>query len=210
MRLVLIRHGLSLANAEGRMQGWLDSPLSDAGREQALALTRRLVREGWRIRAIYSSDLLRAAQTADLLGTALGLPVVLDRRLREYDIGAISGAIWSEMEFSHPEIWLSLQGRGERVPIPGEEGMPAFYERVSAALADILGRHASGAEDDAVALVTHGGTLRMMLANFLQLDPTRRVPFEFHNASLTVVRLDPRPTLVRHNDACHLDGYHSS
>jgi broad specificity phosphatase PhoE len=81
MQLLLVRHGQSVANTEDRLQGQMDSPLSGLGRKQARALARRLVREGWSLSAIYTSDLSRAAETAEILGVALAAPVLLDVRL---------------------------------------------------------------------------------------------------------------------------------
>lgn len=209
MNLLLIRHGQSQANVEGRMQGWLDSPLSDTGRAEADALVRRLVRDGWPISAIYASDLLRAAQTAERLAAALGLPVVLDRRLREYGIGQLTGVVYRDIEFLYPDIWRGWHASNDLVPVPGEEGWPAMNERVSAALADLLAAHDTRAAGTAVAVVTHGGTIRTLLSHLLQLNVGGRLPFEFRNGSLTVVDLGRgQPVLTLLNDICHLNHDH--
>ncbi len=141
MKLLLIRHGESVGNAEGRMQGQFDSPLSDRGRDQARALFARLQGEGWKPSVIYASDLCRAAETASILAAGLDAPVTLDARLREYDIGVLSGVIWREVESLHPELWRRLQQRDESSSIPGEEGLAAFHGRLSSMAADILAAH---------------------------------------------------------------------
>jgi broad specificity phosphatase PhoE len=204
VKLLLIRHGESIANTEGRLQGQMDSPLSDQGRAQASALFRRLLREGWALSAIYASDLSRAAETAEILAAGLGVPVFRDARLREYDAGVLNGIIWREIEFLYPELWHAFHHSSEWVPIPESEGNAAFHERLVAALADIRAGHE---EDQVVAIVSHGGILDMILSHLLGIDTRRPTPFRFGNAALSVVELRARgPLLLRHNDTCHLDG----
>jgi broad specificity phosphatase PhoE len=203
MKLLLIRHGQSVANAQGRLQGHLDSPLSELGRAQARNLARRLEREGWAASAIYTSDLLRAAETAEILSAGLSAPVEPDRRLREYDVGVLTGLVWQEIESRYPEIWHGLQHSPTWTPIPGEEGNGPFFTRLVAALTDIRSGHGHG---DVVALVSHGGSLGMMLAHLLGMEPRRPTPFRFGNASLSVVEFHSRRVILsRLNDTCHIE-----
>lgn len=202
MRLLLVRHGLSLGNAEGRLQGQLDSPLADRGRLQARALAGRLVRDDCRISAIHSSDLSRASETAEILAGSLGVTIVPDARLREYDFGRLDGVIWSEVQALYPEIWQAHHEGGAWPPVPGEEGAAAFHHRLAAALADIQASHEA---EDAVAVVTHGGSLGMMMVHFLGMEIRRPTPFWFDNASLSIVEIGTRGAVIsRLNDTCHL------
>lgn len=202
MQLLLIRHGQSVANTEGRLQGQMDSPLSDLGREQALALARRLMREGWSLSAIYTSDLSRAAETAEILGAALGAPVFPEARLREYDVGFLTGLVAADVESLHPDIWHALRSSPVWPAIPGEEGEEAFAARIVSVLDDI---RSVPDQEQAVALVSHGRTLSRILAHLLEIDPARRTPFVFGNTSLSVVELRPHRTLlICLNDLCHL------
>jgi probable phosphoglycerate mutase len=204
MELLLIRHGQSVANKEGRLQGQFDSPLTDHGREQASALARRLQHDRWDISAIYASDLRRAKETAEILAASLDLPLVLDSRLREYGFGVLTGLIWREIEPRFPEIWHAMVHRTQWPPIPGEEGNRAFQARLVAALEEIQTRHEA---EETVAVVSHGGSLGMMLAHFLELDPHLPTPFRFGNTSLSAVEFTPRGArLALMNDTCHLDG----
>ncbi len=204
VKLLLIRHGESVGNAEGRMQGQFDSPLSDRGRDQARALLARLQGEGWKPTVIYSSDLSRAAETAGILAAGLGTQVTLDARLREYDNGVLGGVIWRELETLYPEIWRSMHQDKEPVVIPGEEGLAAFQERLSSMAAGIASSHQ---QDETVAVVSHGGSLNMILAHFLHLTPRRPLPFRFDNTSLSIVDLGPRGVrLALLNCTCHLNG----
>jgi broad specificity phosphatase PhoE len=205
MKFLFIRHGLSIANAEGRIQGQFDSPLSEQGREQSRALAQRLVGEGWSISAIYASDLSRASETAEILASGLDMPVVLDERLREYGFGVLTGVAWRDVEHLHPEMWRAYHEGHEWVSIAGEEGNEAFHTRLAAALADIRAGHADG---DTVAVVTHGGSLGMIMAHLLGMMPRRPYPFRFGNASLSIVEIGSGGMfLSRLNDTCHLGSH---
>jgi broad specificity phosphatase PhoE len=204
MNLFLIRHGESVGNAAGRLQGQSDSPLNDRGREQARALAARLNRQGWAPAAIYASDLKRASETAEILAAPLRMPIQLDTRLREYDAGVLNGIIWAEVEFLYPEIWKAYHSSAGWADIPGEEGDIAFNSRLSNFLAEVRERHVGG---ETVAVVTHGGCLAVLVAHLVGLPAGKRQPFRFKNASLTWVEIGARgPILVRSNDTSHLDG----
>lgn len=204
MKLLLIRHGESVANEEGRVQGQFDSPLNERGRDQARALAQRLLREEWSISAIYASDLKRAAETADILASSLDIPLTLDERLREYDVGVLTGVVWREIEFLHPEIWEGFQDSSIWTPIPGEEGTEPFHRRLATAAQEIHTRHQ---DDEAAAIVSHGGSLGVLLAHYLGMDVHRPTPFRLGNTSLSIIEFGPRRLrLLAVNDTCHLDG----
>lgn len=178
--------------------------LTELGRTQARALARRLVREGWGISSVYASDLESAAETAKILAAALRAPVVRDERLREYGVGVLTGLVWREIEFLYPEIWHGLHHSPKWTPIPKEEGNGPSHARLSAALADIRSGHKDG---EVVAIMSHGGSLRVMLAHLLGMEVKRPTPFRFSNASLSVVEFWSRGSgLSRLNDTYHLDG----
>lgn len=137
--LMLVRHGETDWNADGRLQGQTDRPLSDFGRAQARQLADELEPE--RFAAIYSSDLSRARETADAVGERLELPVVLDPDLRERDWGTWEGLTAVERD---------------RVEFVGES-TEAHQERILRALRRISERHPG---DGQVLVVTHGGSMR--------------------------------------------------
>jgi broad specificity phosphatase PhoE len=136
--ILLARHGETDWNRAGRYQGHADEPLNDTGRGQARELAVRLRSEP--ITAVYSSDLRRASETAAIVGEALGLPVELDRRLREIDVGTWQGRTHVENDGS---------------PWDGETH-DDHRARVVAALLDIARDHPG----EPVLVVAHGGTLR--------------------------------------------------
>jgi len=202
MHLLLIRHGQSTGNAARRIQGWNDEPLTEVGRAQALALTRRLQSEQ-QIDAIYSSPLLRACQTAEIIADILDLAVALDERLKEHHIGVITGLRFEEVESQYPEIVERWQRDVWHVPIPGMEDTDVFQRRVVSAMDEIVARHKG---DDTIAVIAHGGTLGAYLASLLALDLRKRQPWVFDNASLSIVVLGGvRPRIALLNDTCHLN-----
>jgi len=146
--LLLVRHGETDWNADGRLQGQTDRPLSDYGREQARQLAEDLQGEGFD--AIYSSDLSRARETAEIVGARLGLRVELDPDLREKDWGNWEGLTSVERD---------------RVEFVGES-TEAHQERTLRALRRLSERHPGDAR---ILVVTHGGSMRRVQASALGL-----------------------------------------
>jgi len=199
-RIFLIRHGRSTWNAERRIQGQADPPLDGVGREQSRRLAERLRGEAPAV--LYTSPLHRAQETAEIIGEALGVPVVPDERLKEYDVGDITGLTWEQIAEQYPDVARRWAEEPGGLVIPGEEGSAPFRARVVAAFGDILSRHVKGP----VGVVAHGGTLGTYLNHLIGL-PTRLSPFRFANGSLSVVELNPvRPRIALLNDTCHLGG----
>jgi broad specificity phosphatase PhoE len=171
--LVLIRHAETDWNRDNRFQGHADPPLNDAGRAQARTLADELGAE--RFAALYTSPLRRAAETAAILASELGLEPVSDAALEEIDVGSWSGLTRDEVGERFPDgyaRWLEF-GHG------WEDG--ETYEelggRVVAGLLNIGARH----PDVSVLAVTHGGPIRSALA------AAERVPFEEARRSIHVI-----------------------
>jgi broad specificity phosphatase PhoE len=145
--MLLVRHGQSVWNADGRWQGQADPPLSDLGVDQATAAADSDAVED--VRALYSSDLERARRTAQLLGVRLGLAPVVDERLRERHAGDWEGRTRVEID----EGWPGYLQSGRR---------PAGYESDDSVLARVLDALAAiaRANDGEVLVVTHGGVVR--------------------------------------------------
>lgn len=156
-RLLLLRHGESTWNAEGRWQGWADPPLSDVGEAQSRAAAAWL--DGLAFDAVASSDLKRARCTAAILAEALDLqvgPVELDPGLRERDVGRWSSLTADEIEAGWPgclEAWRS----GQLHRPPGGETDEAMTARITASLERLAARPARS-----ILVVTHGGVIRLL------------------------------------------------
>jgi broad specificity phosphatase PhoE len=136
--ILLARHGETDWNRDLRFQGHADEPLNDSGRTQAERLADTLRDE--QLAAVYTSDLRRASETAEIVATALGLPLAADPRLREIDVGSWQGRTRAEVDGA---------------PWDGET-YDDHRERAVAALVGIAADHPG----DRVLVVTHGGTLR--------------------------------------------------
>ncbi|MGH9188674.1 MAG: histidine phosphatase family protein, partial [Acidimicrobiales bacterium] len=161
-RLLLVRHGQSTWNGEGRWQGWADPPLSPLGERQAVEAARRLagllssfgLRHGFD--GVVASDLVRARRTAEVLSDGLGLgPVAVDPGLRERDVGDWSGLTRAEIAARWPDelaFWLA----GRLPVIPGGEPEDLFSDRALTAVR----RLATEGRD--LLVVTHGGLLRAL------------------------------------------------
>ena len=153
-RILLARHGETEWNRIGRWQGHADPPLNETGRRQAAELTERLAQHG--ISAIYSSDLRRASETAQVVGDRLGLDIVEDSQLREIDVGSWSGLTTADVEQRFPEGYARWQA-GE-IGHDGET-REELTERVVSAVERIARAHPG----ETVLVVTHGGAIRALL-----------------------------------------------
>ncbi|MBM4422646.1 MAG: histidine phosphatase family protein [Chloroflexi bacterium] len=195
--LYLIRHARSTWNADGRMQGWADAPLDELGRRQAAALAERLKAED--IRALYSSPLARARQTAEAIAARLNLPVQLDDRWKERNLGEWTGLTGSEAEEKFPEHWNDRDWR--IAGPPGGERQAELAARAAEAVSHILSAH----PNNRVAVVTHGGTLSAALSHLLGLPPENPVHFPAGNTAVARVRVrDGHVHILSLGDELHL------
>lgn len=156
--ILLARHGETDWNRDGRWQGWADPPLNETGREQARELAERL--RSTPFDAVYSSDLKRALETAEIVAATHAQTVEIDPDLREIDVGAWSGLTRAEVEAQYPD--------GDR---PGAETREQHGARVLAAVERIARAHPG----DRVLVVAHGGCLRA-LQRHLDDDVSRPIP----------------------------------
>jgi len=200
-RLLLIRHGETDWNRRQIPQGHVDVALNQEGRAQAHALARRL--QSWAIHAIYTSDLSRAAETAAILGEALGLVPIPDAAWREIDLGGWVGLPDAELEVRFGEE-LAAIARGEDVPRGGGETMAAVQARAVQAFEAMRQAHLK----QTVALVSHGGTLKALICHLIGLELRRVGRLSTRgNAGLSIIEFDQgRPRLTLLNDTSHIDG----
>jgi broad specificity phosphatase PhoE len=163
--VVLLRHGQTSHNAGGVIQGQLDIPLDDAGRAQAQAVARVFGHAPPLV--LLSSDLRRAAVTAEAIGRAAGLDVLLDARLRELHLGTWQGLTTDEARTRFPQQWADWRA-GRDVPRGGGETYAQAGARAAACVREGLARLADGGT---LLAVTHGGTARAALGVLLELHP---------------------------------------
>ena len=155
--VLLARHGETNDNLEPiRAQGFTDTPLNDTGRRQAGELAERVASQG--IRSLWSSDLSRARETAEIVGARIGLVPRLDARLREANRGEWEGRRFIDIEREEPDRYAAWRRAGEGFRFPGGESLRDQSDRVTAALSDV---HSAGGLPALV--VCHGGSIRVML-----------------------------------------------
>jgi probable phosphoglycerate mutase len=155
--ILLARHGETDDNTEPlRVQGSRDTPLNATGRAQAQELALRLENEG--VVSLWSSQLSRARETAEIAGSRLGLPVRVDARLAEGNRGEWEGRTFREVAEADPDRWAAWQAAGEDFRFPGGESLREQADRVAAALAAVRD---SG--ELPAAVVCHGGSIRTVL-----------------------------------------------
>jgi len=156
--ILLARHGETQENKDRRFQGQKDVPLNDRGREQARELAERAAQEP--IAALYTSPLIRARETADIVGAKLGLEPREDDRLKEVDVGAWEDRLKDDVERDEPEAWAAFRAAGDEFRFPGGESFAEQQERVIAALVDITQRG-----DLPALVVCHRGVVRCAFAH---------------------------------------------
>ncbi len=168
VRLVLVRHGESTWNAEGRIQGQLGPGLSGRGRDQAATVARWLRDRHPRPGAVAVSDLPRVTETAAAYLNLAPSAVVTDVRLREIDNGEWSGRTTAEVAAAYPEQIAAIR-RGEDIPRGGGETFAQLTARVDAALRELAGRIAADGAEPVALVFTHGGPIRVAVAAALGL-----------------------------------------
>ena len=204
VRVLLVRHGETVWNQENRWQGQADTPLSETGYDQARQLARRLQNEERPIRAIYTSDLSRARDTADILGQVLGVTPLETAAWREMDIGTWSGLTTSEVATRHAEEWARLR-QGEDLPRGGGETFAQFQGRLLQSSQRFIRDH----RGEQIIVVTHGGAVRAFLLHCRGLDMNQFGQIEkIGNTGVSEVSLFPNGETEIHsiNSIAHLDG----
>lgn len=181
-RLYLVRHGQTAWNAQKRIQGQLDMALSPEGREQARHLACRL--RDFNVHSLYSSDLCRARETAEIIADMVGLG--LDgtfAALREIDFGRWAGRTLAEIGEAEPErlAWWREDAFQRRVP--DGECFQDVMQRAVACINELLEKN----RGRNILVVSHGGPLTHIIGEFLKLDMESRARLGLGNCSLTVL-----------------------
>jgi probable phosphoglycerate mutase len=190
-RLCIVRHGETAWNAEGRVQGQTDVPLSPVGEAQARALREALA--GERFAALYASDLARVRQTAAPAATALGLKPRLDARLRERHYGKFETLTYAEARERLPGDYARFRDKDPEYDFGHGERLRDFFSRAIACVGEIAARHAG----EAVLVFTHGGVLEMVYRHARGRDLRSARDFEIPNAAINWVEAGAHGWRVR-------------
>lgn len=204
-RVLLVRHGESQGNAERRFGGHTATPLSELGRAQAEATARALADEN--LTAIYSSDLLRAVQTAEPLARATGLRVEQSEAFRERSVGLMEGLTFEEAAAAHPEEYAALLRRDFEHVLAGGESYRQLLDRAAARLDRAIEQNRGGT----VAVFSHTGTICILVLHLLgALDAPDLKPVWLSSSNCGVTRFAIQrgglTRLLNANDTRHLSG----
>ena len=198
-QFILVRHGETYWNREGRIQGHLDSPLNAQGIAQARMLAARLRNEPFDV--LVSSDLGRARSTAAIIALQTGHVVNADARLRERHYGIFQGTTRGEAEAAHPDVYARYRNENVAHAIPGGESTEECFLRNQACLVELAARHAG----KRVVAVAHGGVLDGLYRHVMRLPHVGARAFTIVNASLNWFSYeDGEWRLDRWGDAAHL------
>ncbi|WP_321473136.1 alpha-ribazole phosphatase [uncultured Paludibaculum sp.] len=162
-RLWLIRHGEPDAEVRGRCYGRLDFGLSADGRGQLQPVAKRLASES--LSAIYTSPRKRTLESAEIVAAHHACGVRIENDLREIDFGDFEGLTYDDIAKRYPELYGQWMEHPTKVEFPNGESFSKTRARVTKAVAMLLDRHAG----QSVALVTHGGVIRIVLAGALSV-----------------------------------------
>lgn len=196
-RVYIVRHGETDYNAEHRWQGHLDIPLNESGLEQAEKAAHYLKNES--IDAIFASDLSRAFSTAQAIAKSQELEVIPEPRLREMNVGNFQGLTRSQLTERFPKE-LEQWNVDDNFAPPSGESRIQLQERAYVAWEDITNRK----DLKSVMLVSHGGTLRMLLKKLL--PPEQVDSLRFANTSISILEREKKVwKVVALNVTPHLD-----
>jgi len=200
--LIVIRHGETAWNAEHRIQGRLDVPLSATGIWQTGRLAQRLA--GEKIDAIYASDLARAWMTGVPLADMRGLAMIPEPRLRERAFGVFEGRTLDEIAAEQPDLLAAWRARDVHWRMPDGESGIEFIARVLEAVHEIAAAHPGRT----VALVTHGGVLDVIYRHARALPWDAPRDHMMLNAGINRLQAETQPLrlrIVEWADVSHLD-----
>jgi broad specificity phosphatase PhoE len=188
--LVLVRHGETLWNREGRFQGQIDIPLSDLGREQARALRARLEAAAHAHlfnddhTAVMASDLRRAHETAELAFGGAGRTLHLRRELREFSYGVFEGLTRAEGDLRYPGVMTAWATGDRDAAIEGGESRAQVHARAHAVVQAFL----SQMPHPTVVAVAHGGVMRQLLSSCFADRGERNLSFA--NTAAHMIHID--------------------
>ncbi len=201
-KLILVRHCQAQGNLERFFQGKIDSDITPKGREQIALTAEMLAAEP--IDVFYTSDKQRARKSTDGINLYHNVPVITDLRLTEIDAGLWEGRYLTDIEKEFPEQWDNWKNHPEVFHAPEGESMAQVYDRVSAALTDILNEN----KGKTVCIVSHGCAMKCMMC-FLhgyKVDDIAKIPLGT-NMSVNVIRYDDdmKPEFLMEGYSGHLD-----
>ncbi len=197
--LVVIRHGETEWNIQGRWQGHNDSPLTSNGIDQARAVAKAL--KSFKTSVLYSSDLGRTMQTAEYIVAETGHDIMVDDRLRERHLGIFQGLTIRQMSESHPLVYERFKSGDVDYKIPEGESIRQRFTRSVECLNEIASNH----EGETIIVVTHGGVVDGYFRYVTGLDLSATRHHKIWNCGINIFAKDSNGwTLQSFGDVSHL------
>jgi len=212
IKLILIRHGESDGNAQRKFSGFQDVDLTEKGIWQAKRLARRL--EEASVDTVYCSDLKRARHTAEIIFGDRGKDIVTNSKFREINFGAWEGYTFEEikLKFGYGDEFNHLmENIKPEAAIPQGESLVDLNDRVMAELNNVLKKHEKKGKDKTIALVCHGGAIRVILSNALNIRLKNMWNIEQYSTALNIINYyDHKAFVALINDTSHLENWWES
>jgi broad specificity phosphatase PhoE len=183
INIYLVRHGQTDHNKGLKLQGVTESELNENGLNQAVLVAERIA--GYSIQRIYSSDYKRAVQTAEILHKYTGAEVVVNPYLREIDMGEWEDADWDRIKRLHPQYYSEWSKHLIDMPYPGGESGGDVLKRMDNFITEL-----KSLDYNDVAIVTHGGVIKVFLSALLGMGQEKRFRFNIDNCSFNLVKFN--------------------
>jgi broad specificity phosphatase PhoE len=201
MRLILVRHGETEWNRQGRIVGHTEIALNETGRKQAGLLAQALSNE--KVSAIYASPLQRTRETAAEISRVLGVGVTFDDALMEIAAGDIDGMTFEEVAERHSDFFQHWMKGDPLLRLPGGESFTDLRNRTWPAVQRIVGKHGDGD----VIVVSHTLAIMSIISNALGMDIANFRRIRLNVASISILEFkDRNVSLLLFNDTCHWKG----
>ncbi len=199
-KILFVRHGETKWNMDGRIQGQTDIKLSKKGKEQAKKIALRLKDEN--IGAIYTSNLIRAIDTAKEINKFHNLRIQKSPELNEINFGIFEGMTWDEAEAKYPEVVKEREKNQYKYKFPEGESYEEMWKRIHKKILEIEKKHPK----ENVLIVGHGGAKRLIMTNFLFSDFNEIKKKGIQNTSITIFDIEKgKVEFHTINDHSHLD-----
>ena len=183
MEMIVVRHGETKWNAEGRIQGHQDVALNERGERQVAAVAQRLAEEP--VDAVYSSDLRRTMQTAEPIAKVLGKEIVQDQRLREWKLGVLETLVPEEAAQKKPEAYRIYLERNPEEVVSGGESIRQRHERAISCVREIAERHPC----ERVVVVTHGGIVDDLYRSAMEIALEADQDWPLYNCGINTLKI---------------------
>jgi len=201
MKCYLIRHGQTSWNETHRFQGWKDIELSNVGVNQAYKISTYF--KDLHYDHLYSSDLVRALKTAQIIQTKHDATMTISKGLRELNVGDFEGLTLDEIKEANPTINITQTHDLWGLPRKIGESLTQFQERVVKEFEKIL----SKSEGKDIVIVTHGGVIRVLICYILQCEMSEKNYSKIDNGSITVLEIqkNKKIKIIKQNMTAHLN-----